>query len=121
LLGEINERGTTVVMATHDHSAVDRMRRRVIELVEGLVVRDDQEGRYESVTPHSVISGNRPDDSRHRGADPSAPATDTSGRRAPGEPPRDVVDEELLDERDASRTTADDAFAADGEGRGKTR
>src|SRR5690625_5341374 len=43
LLAEINERGTTVVIATHDSAAVDRMRRRVVELVNGVVVRDRSE------------------------------------------------------------------------------
>ncbi|MGO3211523.1 MAG: cell division ATP-binding protein FtsE, partial [Brachybacterium sp.] len=38
LLAEINERGTTVVMATHDRTAVDRMQRRVVEMVGGQVV-----------------------------------------------------------------------------------
>ncbi|PWH05233.1 cell division ATP-binding protein FtsE [Brachybacterium endophyticum] len=58
LLAQINERGTTVVMATHDRAAVDRMQRRVVELVDGRVVRDEAEGSYESRTPASVISGN---------------------------------------------------------------
>ena len=40
LLDLINRRGTTVLMATHDHAIVDAMRRRVIELDKGIVVRD---------------------------------------------------------------------------------
>ena len=47
LLDRINRTGTTVVMATHDRSIVDRMRRRVIELDEGRLVRDQQEGVYQ--------------------------------------------------------------------------
>ncbi len=40
LLDRINRTGTTVVMATHDAGVVDQMRKRVIELVDGRVVRD---------------------------------------------------------------------------------
>ena len=47
LLDRINRTGTTVVMATHDRSIVDRMRRRVIALENGKVIRDQQEGVYE--------------------------------------------------------------------------
>ena len=46
LLERINRTGTTVVMATHDHSIVDSMRRRVVELSLGQVVRDDSRGVY---------------------------------------------------------------------------
>jgi cell division transport system ATP-binding protein len=46
LLDRINRTGTTVVMATHDHAIVDSMRRRVIELEQGLVVRDQSRGIY---------------------------------------------------------------------------
>ncbi|ATG54455.1 cell division ATP-binding protein FtsE [Brachybacterium ginsengisoli] len=70
LLAEINERGTTVVMATHDRSAVDRMQRRVVEMVGGIVVRDEEQGSYETPAPVSVISGNLPDDSAHRDEHP---------------------------------------------------
>ena len=47
LLDRINRTGTTVVMATHDRSIVDTMRRRVIELDRGVVVRDQARGVYE--------------------------------------------------------------------------
>ena len=46
LLDRINRTGTTVVVATHDKLLVDRMRRRVIELDEGLLVRDQARGVY---------------------------------------------------------------------------
>jgi cell division transport system ATP-binding protein len=46
LLERINRTGTTVVMATHDHSIVDSMRRRVVELDLGHVVRDESRGVY---------------------------------------------------------------------------
>ena len=47
LLYRINRAGTTVVMATHDREMVDKMRRRVIQLEGGRVVRDDRRGGYE--------------------------------------------------------------------------
>ena len=46
LLDRINRHNTTVVMATHDATVVDQMRRRVIELVDGQVVRDQKKGVY---------------------------------------------------------------------------
>jgi len=46
LLDRINRTGTTVVMATHDQSIVDQMRRRVIELDRGAVIRDQARGIY---------------------------------------------------------------------------
>jgi cell division transport system ATP-binding protein len=46
LLDRINRTGTTVVMATHDHAIVDSMRRRVIELENGQIVRDQSRGIY---------------------------------------------------------------------------
>jgi cell division transport system ATP-binding protein len=48
LLDRINRTGTTVVMATHDSHIVDSMRRRVIELDNGFLVRDQQRGVYGS-------------------------------------------------------------------------
>ncbi len=46
LLEQINLRGTTVVMVTHEKDIVDRMGKRVIQIDDGEVVRDDQEGFY---------------------------------------------------------------------------
>ena len=46
LLDRINRTGTTVVMATHDREMVDSMRRRVIALEAGHVVRDQEKGGY---------------------------------------------------------------------------
>jgi cell division transport system ATP-binding protein len=46
LLDRINRTGTTVVMATHDQRIVDAMRRRVIELDHGSIVRDQARGVY---------------------------------------------------------------------------
>lgn len=46
LLYRINRAGTTVLVATHDKAMVDRMRRRVIELRKGRIVRDEATGMY---------------------------------------------------------------------------
>jgi cell division transport system ATP-binding protein len=46
LLDRINRTGTTVVMATHDNAIVDAMRRRVVELEDGRLVRDQARGVY---------------------------------------------------------------------------
>ena len=47
LLDRINLTGTTVLMATHYRSIVDTMRRRVIELDRGSIIRDQSRGVYE--------------------------------------------------------------------------
>ncbi|MCI3948173.1 MAG: cell division ATP-binding protein FtsE [Acidimicrobiales bacterium] len=46
LLDRINRTGTTVLMATHDATVVDNMRRRVIELDRGAIVRDEAQAMY---------------------------------------------------------------------------
>ena len=46
LLDRINRVGTTVIMATHDNAIVDAMRRRVVELDDGRMVRDQARGVY---------------------------------------------------------------------------
>jgi cell division transport system ATP-binding protein len=46
LIYRINRTGTTVVVATHDREMVDKMRRRVVELREGRVIRDQADGTY---------------------------------------------------------------------------
>jgi cell division transport system ATP-binding protein len=48
LLSTINANGTTVLMATHDSGIVDTMKRRVIELISGQVVRDERQGGYQT-------------------------------------------------------------------------
>lgn len=48
LLDRINRTGTTIVMATHDHAIVDAMKRRVVALAGGVVMRDEEVGRYET-------------------------------------------------------------------------
>ena len=46
ILDKINQNGTTIVMATHDDEIVNQMRRRVIELSNGEVIRDEHGGVY---------------------------------------------------------------------------
>lgn len=46
LLKEINKRGTTIVMATHNKDIVDRLRRRVVAIENGRIIRDEQKGGY---------------------------------------------------------------------------
>ncbi|MPV38531.1 cell division ATP-binding protein FtsE [Georgenia subflava] len=46
LLDRINRTGTTIVMATHDDEIVDQMRKRVVELANGTMVRDQSRGVY---------------------------------------------------------------------------
>jgi cell division transport system ATP-binding protein len=46
VLERINQQGTTVVMATHDVTIVDRAQKRVVELVQGRIIRDEHEATY---------------------------------------------------------------------------
>jgi len=55
LLEQINETGTTVVVATHDQQVVDAMRRRVVQLDHGRLIRDEARGRYGA--PEPVLVG----------------------------------------------------------------
>jgi len=57
LLYRINRTGTTVVVATHDSALVDRMRRRVIELDSGRIIRDEIAGSYDSKPPTTAEFG----------------------------------------------------------------
>ena len=75
LLYRINRTGSTVLVATHDKAMVDKMRRRVIELVDGRIVRDEATGLY------AADESTREFAARMRGAtadpslDPAAPRT----------------------------------------------
>lgn len=46
LLEKINELGRTVILATHDKDIVDKLKRRVVSLEKGRVVRDEERGKY---------------------------------------------------------------------------
>jgi cell division transport system ATP-binding protein len=57
LIYRINRTGTTVLVATHDKEMVDKMRRRVVELRDGHIIRDEQSGLYrpdESTTEFAI-------------------------------------------------------------------
>jgi cell division transport system ATP-binding protein len=51
VLDKINQNGTTVVMATHDDDIVNEMRKRVVELKNGIVIRDEARALYTSMIP----------------------------------------------------------------------
>jgi cell division transport system ATP-binding protein len=57
VLDRINQNGTTVVMATHDTDIVNSMRKRVIELVDGRVIRDEAKALYTSMIPAVAPAG----------------------------------------------------------------
>ncbi|MBO4928576.1 MAG: cell division ATP-binding protein FtsE [Clostridiales bacterium] len=71
LLQEINRNGTTVVVCTHDSNLVDRMKKRVIEVEDGLIIRDEFGSGYTAedkmALPKSMIDEFTPEK-------PSAPA-----------------------------------------------
>ena len=46
ILKKINDLGTTVILASHDKSVVDKLKKRVITLEKGVVVRDEEKGKY---------------------------------------------------------------------------
>jgi len=46
ILTEVNKRGTTVIMATHDREIVNQYQKRVIELKSGVIIRDIKAGGY---------------------------------------------------------------------------
>ncbi|MBR2787112.1 MAG: cell division ATP-binding protein FtsE [Clostridia bacterium] len=48
LLSDINLRGTTIVVATHARDIVDKMKKRVIQIEKGNIIRDDEKGGYDS-------------------------------------------------------------------------
>jgi len=75
LLASINAAGTTVVMATHEAGIVDKMKRRVIELVGGQIVRDERQGGYTTTAIQTIVAA-----PNAAAAEPAAamPTTDVS-------------------------------------------
>lgn len=62
LLEEINRNGTTVVICTHDSNLVDRMKKRVIEISDGCIIRDELASGYSGSLPPSqndIKGGNK--------------------------------------------------------------
>lgn len=55
LLAEVNHRGTTVVVATHEKGIVDAMKKRVIAIERGIIVRDQEKGLYGDENKNSQI------------------------------------------------------------------
>jgi cell division transport system ATP-binding protein len=80
LLERINLGGTTVVMATHDVGIVDQMKRRVVELIGGQVVRDERQGGYTQAVPVQSFGMAQP-------ATASAPVSPPVSPTAPGSTP----------------------------------
>ena len=79
LLYRINRAGTTVLVATHDSHMVDRMRRRVIELQSGRIVRDEATGLYAPTrADHRRVRRAAARRRRHAAPAPPAPAQRTS-------------------------------------------
>jgi cell division transport system ATP-binding protein len=60
LLDRINLSGTTVVMATHDRSIVDRMQKRVVELANGEIIRDQRDSGYRDPVNGKTDTGQQP-------------------------------------------------------------
>ncbi|MFF3037269.1 cell division ATP-binding protein FtsE [Arthrobacter citreus] len=83
VLDRINQNGTTVVMATHDHDIVNAMRKRVIELRNGKIVRDEREGIYLATAMQPIVPA----------AGTDATGTDAAGTdaAATGEPASDAA------------------------------
>jgi cell division transport system ATP-binding protein len=85
LLDRINRTGTTVIIATHDAGMVDQMRRRVIELDRGLLVRDQAHGVYGIDSATAAAGAGSPTGSLAGQAPSGAPAgglPDSLARRA---------------------------------------
>jgi cell division transport system ATP-binding protein len=55
LLSEINHRGTTVIVATHEKSIVDEMKKRVVSISKGVIVRDQEKGLYRDEDKNNPI------------------------------------------------------------------
>lgn len=73
ILDKINQNGTTVVMATHDEDIVNTMRKRVIELKHGKVIRDEPAALYTSMIPivaPAAAGGSAAEPSRKDDAEP---------------------------------------------------
>ena len=56
LLEEVNRRGTTIVVVTHNREIVDAMQKRVITMKNGIMVSDNQRGGYANAkTEHNLL------------------------------------------------------------------
>ncbi|MFC8303065.1 cell division ATP-binding protein FtsE [Specibacter sp. NPDC057265] len=75
ILDKINQNGTTVVMATHDEEIVNTMRKRVIELKHGKVVRDEAVAQYTSMIPIVPAAGSKAEGAEQLGKSDAEPQT----------------------------------------------
>lgn len=107
ILDRINRTGTTVVMATHDHAIVDAMKRRVVELDRGHIMRDESRGIYETrpsqPEPAAVAdtpAETEPDDD----VEPESAVTDD----LPEDPEATEVDDLVEPPEDSAESNGDD-------------
>ncbi|MGN6205353.1 cell division ATP-binding protein FtsE [Humibacter sp.] len=111
VLERINASGTTVLMATHEAGLVDRMQKRVIELVGGKLIRDERHGGYGFTAAIPVLDEHgRAEVPRAYGAEdepaqqPGAAASATLVSARAGKPSRADRKAEKKAVKDASRT-----------------
>ncbi|TFD24400.1 cell division ATP-binding protein FtsE [Cryobacterium sp. TMS1-13-1] len=83
LLASINAGGTTVIMATHEAGIVDKMQRRVIELVNGEIVRDERQGGYATASIPTIVPTSEADAAA---SDPVPVASAAVAARAAAQP-----------------------------------
>ena len=76
ILDRINQNGTTVVMATHDDDIVNAMRKRVIELQHGKVIRDEALAQYTAMIPIVPAAGSGAADAKQHDAATAGNTTD---------------------------------------------
>ena len=86
LLARINAGGTTVIMATHEAGIVDKMKRRVIELSAGQIVRDERQGGYATAAIPMVLAPGERAASRSSRMPTPAAATGPITDQTPVEP-----------------------------------
>jgi cell division transport system ATP-binding protein len=91
LLDRINRTGTTVVMATHDHAIVDAMRRRVMQLERGRIVRDESRGVYEGTLAADAAHDPAPMPNGPPAVDANGSATDSEPQTDPKPAEPEVV------------------------------
>jgi cell division transport system ATP-binding protein len=100
VLRKINERGTTILMATHDRTLVDSMRQRVVRIADGHVISDEKQGVYHPeddeprrATPEetTVLDGSLAEITHHEHSVSVAHSDNVNGNRANGIAPTPVV------------------------------
>jgi cell division transport system ATP-binding protein len=93
VLRKINERGTTILMATHDRTLVDSMRKRVVRITDGHVVSDEKQGVYhpEDDEPRqaapvetTALDGSLAEITHHEPSTPAAEAEHANGTKLNG-------------------------------------